>query len=331
MKKTIIFFVLAVMMMVGKTFAQSTAVANLYHEGAVTHFYGATALSAAHNAAVNGDTITLSSGDFLAHDLTITKAITIIGAGMNADSNGMVTYLRNNITINISEAAGHDLKIEGIYNNSKLTVTKTTTNSTISKSRLLQVENNDKMIYVHCKIAQLIGGDGRKELYNCFLIDNGSETANFYAVHCIIYSTFPGFLINSTFQDCIFYRHDDAQYVYDDMSFLPLTTTANNCCSINNIYIFDNIQGNNRDNEIGLTFVSFFKNFSGSYDDNLTFELTNEAATTYLGADGTQVGIYGGTIPFDPTPSNPQITKFNVASKAVNGKVSVQVEVNGGE
>ena len=60
---------------------------------------------------------------------------------------------------------------------------------------------------------------------------------------------------------------------------------------------------------------------------NETFELTPTAAATYLGDDGKQVGIYGGTNPFDPTPSNPQIKKFTVDSSVNSGKLSVKINV----
>ena len=61
--------------------------------------------------------------------------------------------------------------------------------------------------------------------------------------------------------------------------------------------------------------------------DTYTFEQTDEAASTYLGTDGTQVGIYGGDLPFDPTPSNPQITQFDVEKNAANGKLTVKINV----
>lgn len=66
--------------------------------------------------------------------------------------------------------------------------------------------------------------------------------------------------------------------------------------------------------------------------DNETFELTETAKATYLGTDGTQVGIYGGMLPFDTTPSNPRITKCNVAAKSTaDGKLSVDIEVKAAE
>ena len=62
------------------SFAQTSLMATLNHEGTISTFYGTTALQQAHAAAVSGDVITLSSGTFLSTD--ITKAVTIRGAGM---------------------------------------------------------------------------------------------------------------------------------------------------------------------------------------------------------------------------------------------------------
>ena len=82
-------------------------------------------------------------------------------------------------------------------------------------------------------------------------------------------------------------------------------------------------------------YATLFKTYPGGslgLLDSETFELTDAAKTQYLGMDGTEVGIYGGNLPFDPTPSNPQITKCNVAAKSTaDGKLSVDIEVNAAE
>jgi len=58
-----------------------------------------------------------------------------------------------------------------------------------------------------------------------------------------------------------------------------------------------------------------------------TFELTETAAATYLGDDGTQVGIYGGPAPFNPTPTNPQVKKFTVNSTTEGDQLKVKINV----
>ena len=73
----------------------------------------------------------------------------------------------------------------------------------------------------------------------------------------------------------------------------------------------------------------FFKSGNSTYNDNEKYELPEEAQSQYLGTNGTQVGIYGGTLPFSSTPTNPQITKCNVAAKSTaDGKLSVDIEVS---
>ena len=59
-------------------------------------------------------------------------------------------------------------------------------------------------------------------------------------------------------------------------------------------------------------------------------ELAESFKSTYKGSDGTEVGIYGGKLPFDAVSTNPRITKCEVDGKTTaDGKLSVKVEVNG--
>ena len=74
-------FVAAVL--TNNAFARGSLLATLNHEGTISTFYGAQAWKNAHEAAVNGDVVTLSSGSFLATN--ITKAITVRGAGIGID------------------------------------------------------------------------------------------------------------------------------------------------------------------------------------------------------------------------------------------------------
>ena len=59
------------------------------------------------------------------------------------------------------------------------------------------------------------------------------------------------------------------------------------------------------------------------------FFMTEEAQTTYLGNDGTQIGIHGGALPFDPIPDNLLVTTCNIAPKTTaDGKLSVEIKVS---
>ena len=58
------------------------------------------------------------------------------------------------------------------------------------------------------------------------------------------------------------------------------------------------------------------------------YQLTESAASTYLGIDGTQVGIYGGPYPFDISVTNPMIGHCSAARRTnAEGKLEVDIEV----
>ena len=49
----------------------------------------------------------------------------------------------------------------------------------------------------------------------------------------------------------------------------------------------------------------------------------------YVGTDGTEVGLYGGPYPYNPTPTTPQIKESSIDATVAEGgtlKVSVTVE-----
>ena len=62
------------------------------------------------------------------------------------------------------------------------------------------------------------------------------------------------------------------------------------------------------------------------------YQLNDEAKATYLGTDGTEIGIYGGIMPFKATPTNPHISDMKVAQKTTeSGNLKVEITVKGYE
>ena len=57
------------------------------------------------------------------------------------------------------------------------------------------------------------------------------------------------------------------------------------------------------------------------------FQLTEDAAATYHGTDGTQVGIYGGMYPYNATPDYPLVKKLDVIGSHKDGKLNVKINV----
>ena len=76
------------------------------------------------------------------------------------------------------------------------------------------------------------------------------------------------------------------------------------------------------------SYEDVFETFVGTvFYDNL-YQLKEEVNTSLLGNDGTEVGIYGGMLPYNPRPSYMRIKHCNVAPRStVDGKLSVDIEV----
>ena len=326
-------FVAAVL--TNNVFAQGSLLATLNHEGTISTFYGSQAWKNAHDAAANGDVITLSSGTFVA--VNITKAITVRGAGMGIDSTAVSepTVITGYFTINIADPGSNRLTLEGIYSNHTIAYINVV-NPLFLKCRLKNVTtyNGSAVLkdasFIHCRIAEelRLGTNSSASCVNSVIqvpTSNSSTTSNFEFINCCLIGTMEG-VFSSSFKNCIISDNDNNHWINN-------SCTAYNCVCLTANNYFRNIT--NATNKSLTEYATLFKTYTGAALDNLdseTFELTDAAKTQYLGADGTEVGIYGGNLPFDPTPSNPQITKCNVAAKSTaDGKLSVDIEVNAAE
>ena len=362
MKKSFLSLVLTLCLFAGSAIAQSSMLATLSHEGEITVFYGADALKEAHTAAAHGDVITLSSGSFNA--VNITKAITLRGAGLEIDSvkNIHPTVILGSFNISIGDSISEQLTIEGIYNDYTITVTAGLNNATFIKNRFFtftfdtnsgntaQYLNNR---FIHCKIAYrffaaIFASKKSLSFMNCYInsIFNNSNSSIF--TNCIIGSSSGSITINNTkyysrqsylsyctLYNCILVPSTN-DYEYNS---LPSTAIAYNCIATNvnsnynvagkSYYVFKNIP--NSTNRVIPSIGGVFKSYT-SYNDFETFEILDALKTGFLGTDGTQVGIHGGSLPYSPATTNPQITKCNVAPRSTaDGKLSIDIEVKTGE
>ena len=75
-------------------------------------------------------------------------------------------------------------------------------------------------------------------------------------------------------------------------------------------------------------FSDVFETFTGGFSYEEPFILNEEIATGFLGDDGTEVGIHGGAIPYDPRPSYQIVRQYNVPRQSDNeGHLNVGIEV----
>lgn len=300
--------------------AQTSQIATLLHDGQLTNFYSGSALIQAYEAAVDGDVITLSSGMF--NGTHIEKYITIRGAGMGLAEAGdavLPTRISGDFNIECPESDTHHVTLEGIQHLSN-TMTIVAANVIIEKCQIEKLQyfsrSKDKsndITFIQSKIKdfQLRQGRGTVTVLNCILngIYNPDNYLTINYFNCVIgtgsYHTFS----NCSLSNCVV---TEQQSIYSSCS-------VNNCILINCSYQYSN--GSNK----------FVDSKEEIFAEEGYYQLTDEAKA-FLGTDGKEVGIYGGTLPFDTTPSNPQITKFNVSPKTTaDGKLSVDIEVHGVE
>lgn len=338
MKKIIALIVLATLFVAGNGYAQTQLVATLKHGDKTTLFYGANACQEAHDAAEDGDVITLSEGVFGA--TTLSKSVTVRGAGVNM--NGENRVWNTKIT---SFNVGNNAKgiiVEGVYFykfdqwHGNLTEISDVSDVQIIRCQLpdVWIWSTSSFTFVNCigSAIYIAGADSQVTALNCalHLVETETESSTLHCENCVL-----GFYwdrtMYSTFTNCIMFgRNNDVQP--------PAYTTCNNCVGIN-VYnereIFAIVTGSS--NQQVSSYTDLFKTLVGTsaslpvFSDSETFELTDEAAATYLGDDGKQVGIYGGDHPFTTTLSYPQATSVNVAKKAVDGKLAVDIKFNGAE
>lgn len=329
------------------TYAQSDLVATLSHDGVTTAYYGANAFVQAYNTATHGDIISLSSGTF--NSTNIEKAITIRGAGMqtNTETKTYPTVINGEININIPSDLEQRLTIEGLFLNT-LCIGGELRNASFVKSRIKIVKTLSSdarmknVLFANCKIVtSFMLPDKECTVYcmNCYVknpVILNSRSSHFEFTNCIIssdggdaymgsnsYKAYLGHIQNSSFYNSIIYTSITN---ISGNNILSSSCSEYNCIGISANY--DHILPftvNN--NALTSDIQTIFEDYTGTYTDDVTFTLTDDAKSNYKGIDGTQVGIYGGDVPFDPTPSNPQITRFDVEKSTANGKLTVKINV----
>ena len=322
------------------SFAQNALVASLSHGENVTYYYGVTALQQAVSAAESGDIINLSGGSFNATD--ITKSITLRGAGIDSQE---PTYIVGNFTIEISGDDANRFMMEGIRCTNSLLINGTFANPFFQKCQFNEVGNYGSesvvnIMFSNCKITGSFGPRGYNSyiMVNCFINNTTqSESATVTATNCI-FAEPTGFHV---------YRYERCQFFnciiislngkggYSDSSgetrWIPSNSQAQNCYMVNfpEFDIFGQLSFRAGCPTTSLSYDMVFDNYRGVYSDEETFELTETAKTTYLGTDGSQIGLYGGLQPYDSTPTYPLISTMTVPAKTNDdGKMDVTVGIS---
>lgn len=348
MKK--LFLSMVALMIATLSYAQNTMVATLTHGDDITMYYGSNALIEAHEAAVSGDVISLSDGSFQAVD--ITKAITLRGIGVDEEN---PTYIAGDFIFNIPADDTGRFSMEGIRCTGIIQMDGMLDNACFFKcifNDFLALSGKNPSVYnvmfANCKITYQfdLHGIGTMQFVNSYIRGFSNITpywnSNAGAIfnNCILdtYGSahdsffYPNKIKYSHLFNCILISESEVPLsdVGAQPTYLPTSSIAYNCVAINQDHIFG-VNPANSDCKTS-TFEEMFKDFTGVYSDEQTFELTEAGKAQFLGTDGTQVGMYGGMLPYNSIPSYPRITKMNVANKSTDdSKLNVEIEVSAGE
>ena len=286
-------------------------------------FYGASALSKALEAAPDkGGVITLSSGQF--SPVTINKCVRIYGSGFQAiDSLDVYqSYISGDCTINLPEeiASPHDIGIEGVYINGDLLVKSAVDGLTLTKSSVEDYSTSAPA--TRCGIRQsYIRGDVKahqmfiQNSWLCARIYPLNDESSIVIDHSILRCG--GYFGN--YNDRFACRNSILWSIYRHSN-----QTYNFCLSPSNAAF--NVNAGCSDNWYNVGESSVFKDASNAdYSTTRTFEL--KSPDTYIGSDGTQVGVHGGDFPWNKIPSTPVVKNLKATVSGTSLGVTYQAEV----
>ena len=333
--------------------AQTTLVATLTHAGVTTEYYGEKAFVTAVEASVDGDLITLSEGLFTGS--TINKSLNIRGNGVGS------TVITSNVTLDKSadeDEANHWLNIEGITFNADIKIKVPSNKEELYVVKDLCMKKCDiknfgfesyyyngdyyystlkNCSFINCRITNDIQMRNVCEVsfinsivkgYNYQASKYGEQETNpkVNMLNCVI--------ITNTAPDRVTYLNAKNSVLlisvnnYRAYSFSP-TVSFQNCVIsgyIDSPSAVDSffLNGIPHDKTIWMPMEEVFATLTDyrSYDATNDYQLKE---ITSEEVDGNLLGIYNGEVPYTSTVTYPHFTTFNVAEKAVDGKLSVEV------
>ena len=336
MKKKILLIICLVMANVA-TFAQTASVM-LLHEGGDPRFFNPAHITDALEVATDGDMLLLSEGVFVG-DFTITKRVSLIGAGAKTIISGGITIAMNDTTMLSSYL------LDALYLTGSLNITKEINGLKIRKCQFSNIDFNAKTDYAvmencYCREAFYLnpergaGGNLAPNLagmtiYNSKIgrIESDAPSAGAAVFdHCNIGRLYNDYRNNTaTYQGCIIGGWTNSSY-------------GNKAVFINCLYV----------QQYGYTVISNCMN-EGCWPmedgESITDELEYQNANTYPEYgdddiaylkgerrcnDGTEVGITGGPLPFTLSPTLPTVSEasYSVDNKEKKLKVTLKVKTN---
>ncbi|MCL2312539.1 MAG: hypothetical protein FWC41_08670 [Firmicutes bacterium] len=301
--------------------------------GTRTEFYNS--LDTAMQYAVAGDTIYLPAGLIqLENDLVIDKKLALVGVGwdINALQTSFLTEINRRITF--TENANGSL-LTGCRINNQIILGD---NSAVQNIKLIR-NNLRSTSFISIDIYSGSSNIFIREnnISGSFRIDMSTLTANL--PHTIFIEN------NIIFSPTIYISNIKNSFILNNVFNSSYTTSIGiGNCIVQNNYIRNlaNLGANNVFNNNAFTDNLTFPNGTNVGANNLvnqdfndtfesgTYQIKETSPCKNAGADGTDIGIYGGTIPYKDgsIPFNPNIRANSISSQADNeGKLRIDITV----
>ena len=317
MKKTI--YAIAMMLMTGiSAFSQTEETKVILQNGTNTTIYNGNEITTAIGAAKKGDILYLSEGTY--DKFTIDKEILVRGVGENTYINGDVTIaIPNNPTL--TQAV-----LEGVNVSGNIIISQPATNLIIRNTKVADVKVNGALTNGLIDRCYITGTFNMSDYTNDTMVKNSKVTiisAGSLAYNkCKFLNCNIADRVNETtaaiFTNCII-----GDYIYcSHRNMIGLDTMENS--------EFTNTLFNTECGAIGSTSTQtgcyFVRDINGVCDEGTLESRYN--LDSYLGTDGKQVGIYGGTTPFTLDPQVPKVTESTFTVDTSTNKLTVRLKVS---
>jgi hypothetical protein len=335
------FYLILLLICAGNVFtSKAQQVVALHQSGDTRFFSGTDAFRLAYDAANSGDTIYLSGGSFTAPD-TIAKTITVFGAGHFPEFTGPTGQTLLSGHVILAEGA-ENTYLEGLHLTERLIFARD--------------HRVDDVVVRRCRIdGQVLlekSGTGTNYSNNTLLTEctltYGSghsfhNSRNLTLTNSIVFGASMGVLSYATITNSLFFYPASSvgMFYIGDYTVVKNCVIANNklFSSTNNFSFLNNVLFNvetapnfynntGSNNHYGVTRENFFveqedKIFDYTHDYHL------QSPESFLGTDGTQVGIYGGMHPWKEgsVPMIPHIISKSI-SHSVDAEGNLKVEIN---
>lgn len=292
----------------------------------VSVYNGVNAFISAYNEATDGSTITLSNGTFSTPG-TIRKSVNVFGSGFEtiAEEGVLTTIISGDLKYasGSDETSLHDVKLEGVYVNGGLSVAQTS-NMIVSKCGMNGFAvggNNLKGVSVRqCYINGAINGSAfvaGLDFQNCFIrskMNYLNDDAMLLFNHCIIQSDQDYSHAKATYMNCII----GAGYRVNINS----GSTVKHCI----MEIGENGGNINEGNWPSTSMSTLFTDATNLYyGADRTFTLAQPEL--YVGTDGTEVGIRGGSYPWNKVPTSPVVKNLELEVNGATLNVTFDAQV----